>query len=69
MKVAILVTASCSYHMHPELFLETIHAAATDAGKFLRLIEFREAGMDHPRILGVDEGHYLKFAIFEVRSK
>ena len=55
--------------MHPELFLETIHAAATDAGKILRLIEFREAGMDHPRILGVDEGHYLKFAIFEVRSK
>lgn len=64
-----LVTASCSYHMHPELFLETIHAAATDAGKLLRLIEFRGAGMDHPRILGVDEGHYLKFAIFEVRSK
>ncbi|MBP1961477.1 class I SAM-dependent rRNA methyltransferase [Paenibacillus aceris] len=64
-----LVTASCSYHMHPELFLETIHAAATDAGKLLRLVEFRGAGMDHPRILGVDEGHYLKFAIFEVRSK
>ncbi|MGG1520199.1 class I SAM-dependent rRNA methyltransferase [Paenibacillus oryzisoli] len=64
-----LVTASCSYHMHPELFLETIHAAATDAGKILRLVEFRAAGMDHPRILGVDEGHYLKFAIFEVRSK
>ncbi|MEW9701588.1 class I SAM-dependent rRNA methyltransferase [Paenibacillus sp. SI8] len=64
-----LVTASCSYHMRPELFLETIHAAATDAGKILRLVEFRGAGMDHPRILGVDEGHYLKFAIFEVRSK
>jgi len=64
-----LVTASCSYHMRPELFLETIHAAATDAGKILRLVEFRGAGMDHPRILGVDEGHYLKFAIFEVHSK
>lgn len=64
-----LVTASCSYHMKPELFLETIHAAAADAGKTLRLLEFRGAGKDHPRILGVDEGHYLKFAIFEVRSK
>ncbi|TDF96747.1 class I SAM-dependent rRNA methyltransferase [Paenibacillus piri] len=64
-----LVTASCSYHMKPDLFLETIHAAAADAGKVLRLIEFRGAGKDHPRILGVDEGHYLKFAIFEVRSK
>jgi 23S rRNA (cytosine1962-C5)-methyltransferase len=64
-----LVTASCSYHMRPELFLDTIHDAAKDAGKVLRLVEFREAGKDHPRILGVDEGHYLKFAIFEVRSR
>jgi 23S rRNA (cytosine1962-C5)-methyltransferase len=64
-----LVTASCSYHMKPELFLEIIHAAAVDAKKLLRLVEFRTAGKDHPRILGVDEGNYLKFAIFEVRSK
>ncbi|PZE22713.1 class I SAM-dependent rRNA methyltransferase [Paenibacillus xerothermodurans] len=64
-----LVTASCSYHMKPDVFLETIHAAAMDAKKTLRLIEFRGAGKDHPRILGVDEGHYLKFAVFEVRSK
>jgi 23S rRNA (cytosine1962-C5)-methyltransferase len=64
-----LVTASCSYHMKPELFLETIHAAAVDAGKVLRLLEYRAAGKDHPRILGVDEGNYLKFAIFEVRSR
>lgn len=64
-----LVTASCSYHMRPELFLETIQEAAADAGKILRLVEWRAAGKDHPQILGVDEGHYLKFAIFEVRSK
>lgn len=64
-----LVTASCSYHMRPELFLETIQEAARDAGKVLRLIEWRAAGKDHPQILGVDEGHYLKFAIFEVRSR
>ncbi|WP_114378786.1 class I SAM-dependent rRNA methyltransferase [Paenibacillus prosopidis] len=64
-----LVTASCSYHMRPELFLETIQEAASDAGKLLRLIEWRAAGKDHPQLLGVNEGHYLKFAIFEVRSK
>ncbi|MNZ94336.1 Ribosomal RNA large subunit methyltransferase I [compost metagenome] len=64
-----LVTASCSYHMKPDLFLETIHAAAMDAGKLLRLVEWRAAGKDHPQLLGVNEGHYLKFAIFEVRSK
>jgi 23S rRNA (cytosine1962-C5)-methyltransferase len=64
-----LVTASCSFHMRPELFLQTIQEAALDAGKILRLIEFRGAGKDHPQILGVEEGHYLKFAIFEVRNK
>lgn len=64
-----LVTASCSYHMQPDLFLETIADAAKDAGKVLRLVEWRAAGKDHPQILGVNEGHYLKFAIFEVRSK
>lgn len=64
-----LVTASCSYHMQPELFLQAIQEAAQDAGKVLRLIEWNAAGKDHPEILGVPEGHYLKFAIFEVRSK
>ncbi len=64
-----LVTASCSYHMRPDLFLETIREAARDAGKILRLVEWRAAGKDHPQILGVEEGHYLKFAVFEVRSK
>jgi len=64
-----LVTASCSYHVRPDLFLETIRDAAADAGKILRLVDWRAAGKDHPHILGVDEGHYLKFAIFEVRSR
>jgi len=64
-----LVTASCSYHISAELFLQTVHEAAVDAGKALRLVEFRAAGKDHPRILGVDEGDYLKFAVFEVTSR
>jgi 23S rRNA (cytosine1962-C5)-methyltransferase len=55
--------------MKPELFLDTIQEAASDAGKLLRLVEWRAAGKDHPQLLGVSEGHYLKFAIFEVRSK
>jgi 23S rRNA (cytosine1962-C5)-methyltransferase len=64
-----LITASCSYHMHPDLFLETLHAAAFDAHKVLRLVEWRTAGRDHPKIHGMDENNYLKFAIFEVRSR
>ncbi len=64
-----LVTASCSYHMSPELFLDTIQEAAFDAKKILRLVEWRGAGKDHPQISGADEGHYLKFGIFEVRDR
>ncbi|WP_438446211.1 class I SAM-dependent rRNA methyltransferase [Gorillibacterium sp. sgz5001074] len=64
-----LVTASCSFHVRPDLFLATIQEAAKDAGKILRLLEFRGAGKDHPQILGVEEGNYLKFAIFEVRTR
>jgi 23S rRNA (cytosine1962-C5)-methyltransferase len=64
-----LVTASCSFHVRPDLFLATIQEAAKDAGKVLRLLEYRGAGKDHPQILGVEEGNYLKFAIFEVRSR
>jgi 23S rRNA (cytosine1962-C5)-methyltransferase len=62
----ILVTASCSYHLSTENFLETVQSAAVDARKVLRLIEFRRAGMDHPVLLGSSETDYLKFAIFEV---
>ncbi len=64
-----LVTASCSFHMSPELFRDTIEEAAVDAKKILRLVHWTGAGIDHPEILGVNEGHYLKFAIFEVRSR
>lgn len=64
-----LVTASCSYHMSPDLFREVIQEAAFDAKKILRLVHWSGAGKDHPEILGVNEGHYLKFAIFEVRSR
>jgi 23S rRNA (cytosine1962-C5)-methyltransferase len=63
-----LVTASCSYHVRPDVFIQTIQDAAMDAGKLLRMIDFKAAGKDHPHILGVDEGNYLKYAIFEVRD-
>jgi 23S rRNA (cytosine1962-C5)-methyltransferase len=64
-----LVTASCSYHISPQHFLEIIESAAQDAGKRLKLLHFNGAGKDHPQLLGVEEGNYLKFAIFEVTSR
>ncbi|CAB3393832.1 class I SAM-dependent rRNA methyltransferase [Kyrpidia spormannii] len=64
-----LVTASCSWHMHRDLFLDTITEAAVDARKILRLVELRGAAKDHPVIHGSEESNYLKFAMFEVRSR
>jgi len=64
-----LVTASCSYHLSKELFFKLITEAAMDCKKTLRLVEFRTAAKDHPILLTSAETNYLKFAIFEVRSR
>lgn len=64
-----LVTASCSYHMLPHMFQETVLDAAFDARKVLRQVQFSGAGKDHPEIAGVSEGHYLKFAVYQVYSR
>jgi 23S rRNA (cytosine1962-C5)-methyltransferase len=64
-----LVSSSCSFHVRPDMWLQVIHEAATDAKKILRLIEYRSAGKDHPMILGMEENDYLKFAIFQVISR
>ncbi len=62
----ILVTCSCSHHLHPELFWEIINAAAADAKRRIRLLERRTQGLDHPILVGVPETEYLKCFIFEV---
>ncbi|WP_334110678.1 class I SAM-dependent rRNA methyltransferase [Anoxybacillus sp.] len=63
------VTASCSYHVHPDMFQAMVAEAAFDAKKILRQIHWSGAGYDHPKLLAADEGDYLKFAIYEVHSR
>ncbi|WP_041638890.1 class I SAM-dependent rRNA methyltransferase [Anoxybacillus flavithermus] len=63
------VTASCSYHVHPDMFQAMVTEAAFDAKKILRQIHWSGAGYDHPKLLAADEGDYLKFAIYEVHSR
>jgi 23S rRNA (cytosine1962-C5)-methyltransferase len=63
------VTASCSYHVHPDMFQAMVAEAAFDAKKVLRQIHWSGAGYDHPKLLAADEGDYLKFAIYEVHSR
>jgi len=64
-----LVTASCSYHMSPERFRDTVLDAAVDAHKVLRVVRESRAASDHPQNAGAPEQHYLKFLIYEVRSR
>jgi len=61
-----LVTASCSQHMTPDLFMEVIFDAAKDAKRVLRQVEYRSQAKDHPILWNSGETHYLKFIILQV---
>lgn len=62
----ILVTCSCSHHMSEAMLLETVAAAALEAGRTLRVVERRTQASDHPILLTVPETLYLKCLIFQV---
>lgn len=61
----ILVTCSCSHHFTRELMEETLRSAAADAGRTLRVREWRGQAADHPGLLTVPETRYLKCAVLE----
>jgi len=60
------VTASCTNLVNPELFLQTIDAAARDAKKRLKQVTFQSQAQDHPILRNIDNTTYLKFLIVEV---
>ena len=62
----VLVTCSCSHHFSEAMLLETVAAAALDAGRTLRVIERRMQSTDHPVLLTVPETLYLKCLILEL---
>jgi 23S rRNA (cytosine1962-C5)-methyltransferase len=62
----ILVSCSCSYHIEDELFKVMLVDAARDAGRILKLLEFRHQSKDHPVLLACKETQYLKCAIMAV---
>ena len=62
----VLVTCSCSHAMDEGRFKAMVADAAVDAGRRLRLLEFRYQASDHPILLGYDESLYLKCGIYEV---
>ncbi len=62
----ILATASCSFHITDETFLECIQTAAFRAERRLRQLEWRTQAPDHPVIPAMPETRYLKFGVFQV---
>ena len=61
----VLVTCSCSYQLSPEDFLKTIRAAARDAKRIFKLLNFTTQAIDHPVLLAMPETQYLKCAFLQ----
>jgi 23S rRNA (cytosine1962-C5)-methyltransferase len=61
----LLFTASCSFHLTKQLFLEMLQSAAADTDRRIALREFRGQPLDHPEVLTIPETGYLKAALLE----
>jgi 23S rRNA (cytosine1962-C5)-methyltransferase len=59
----ILLTCSCTGLVREDDFLETLRRAAWQAGRSVQVLRITGAGADHPFLVHVPEGRYLK-AIF-----
>ncbi|MEM9545608.1 MAG: class I SAM-dependent rRNA methyltransferase [Bacteroidota bacterium] len=55
-----LFTFSCSQVVGPELFYNTIRAAAIESGRTIRIVHHMTQGPDHPINIYHPEGNYLK---------
>ena len=62
----VLMTASCSHHILPDVFREIVDDAARAAGRRLQLLDWRGAAPDHPVLPAVPETVYLKMGVFRV---
>lgn len=60
-----LFTASCSFHVTKQLFMEMLESAAADSGRRIALREFRGQPLDHPEVLTIPETGYIKGALLE----
>jgi 23S rRNA (cytosine1962-C5)-methyltransferase len=59
----IFLTCSCTGLVSEEMFLETLRRAAWQVSRTLQVLQVTGAGADHPFLVHVPEGRYLK-AVF-----
>jgi len=60
------LTSSCTNLIQPDLFYQTIEAAAKDARRTLKQVVFQTQSPDHPIIKSLDNTNYLKFLVVQV---
>ena len=56
----VLVTASCSFHMHGDQLLRTVQQAARHSDRGLQLLQYGHQSPDHPIHPAIPETAYLK---------
>jgi 23S rRNA (cytosine1962-C5)-methyltransferase len=61
-----LITCSCSHHVRPEVFRDTVAHAASLAGRHVRVIGQGTQSRDHPPLLTAPETEYLKCLLLHV---
>lgn len=61
-----LVTCSCSHHVGPEVFVETLALAAREAGRQVRVLGVGRQAPDHPWLPAMPETAYLKVLLLHV---
>ena len=59
----IFLTCSCTGLVSEEMFLESLRRSAWQTGRTLQILRVAGAGADHPHLVHVPEGRYLK-AVF-----
>jgi 23S rRNA (cytosine1962-C5)-methyltransferase len=62
----LLFSFSCSQHVSPTLFTDTLRAAAIESGREVRIVEKLIQPADHPINIYFPEGEYLKGVVLEV---
>ena len=65
----LLVSCSCSYHLHGDVLIDSIQRAARHLNKHVQIIEVGGQAPDHPIHPGIEETRYLKSFIARVVSE
>jgi len=59
----VLLSASCSFHLHRPEFLKMLASAAADSGRRMTLERVLGQPADHPEVITIPETGYLKGAV------